>query len=141
MTVGLFRRATPDVPLSIGLVYDGMINDNFGEFATSPYLSQLRLKAGFIVSQTDELGVWVTQHGPGKDRTILGAEDSWRAISQYNTFWRHYFRKSSAEVTNWLGFPNQHRLNGDGSLGQLILGSSGMHRLRRACDCSRSPPT
>jgi uncharacterized protein DUF6666 len=125
VTGGLFRRATPDFPVAAAVVYDGMINDGFGIFATSPYLSQFRLQLGYVLSESDEIGFWMTQHGPGETRNIGGQEVAWRAINQYNAFWRRHYKRSSANCICWIGAPSAHRLNGDGSLGQLIFGSGG----------------
>jgi hypothetical protein len=125
VTAGLFRRATDDVPLAAGIVYDAMINDSYGVYAQSPYLSQIRMQLGYMVCESDELGFWMTQHGPGTTHYPDGIATSWRAISQYNMFWHHNYKSTSADVWMWIGLPNHHRLDGDGSLGQLIFGSSG----------------
>jgi hypothetical protein len=125
VTAGFFRRATAEVPLAAGIVYDGMINDSYGVFAQSPYLSQIRMQVGYMLSESVELGFWMTQHGPGNTHYPDGIATSWRAIDQYNAFWHHYYPRTSADIWMWIGLPSHHRLDGDGSLGQLIFGSSG----------------
>ena len=125
ITGGFFRRATPELPLAGGVVYDGMINDSFGVFAQSPYLSQFRLQLGYLITPGDELGFWMTQHGPGNTHYPDGIATSFRGVNQYNLFWHHHYQRSSGDTWSWIGVPNHHRLDGDGSLGQLILGSAG----------------
>jgi hypothetical protein len=125
VTAGLFRHATPNVPLAAGFVYDGMINDSYGVFAQSPYLSQFRAQVGYVLNRSDELGFWMTQHGPSNTHYPDGIATSWRAINQYNLFWHRNYQSSGADLRFWIGLPEHHRLNGSGSLGQLILGSYG----------------
>jgi hypothetical protein len=124
VTAGLFRHATVDLPLSFGIVYDGMINAEYGVFAQSPYLSQFRMQIGYIVNPKDEIGFWMTQHGPGTTHYPGGIATSWRAINQYNLFWQHQYQPFQADTRFWIGVPSSHRLDGDGSLGDLVLGSS-----------------
>jgi hypothetical protein len=122
----LFRRATPEVPVAAAIVYDGMINKNYGEFAESPYLSQLRIQTGYAVNDVNEIGFWCALHLNSDTHQLFNSLPiEWRGINQYNLFWHHKYVETAADTWFWLGVPEHSRLNGQGSLGQLILGSSG----------------
>ncbi|HWC88569.1 MAG TPA: DUF6666 family protein, partial [Pirellulales bacterium] len=126
VTGGLFRRATPEVPVAAAIVYDGMINKNYGEFAESPYLSQLRIQTGYAVNDVNEIGFWCALHLNSDTHQLFNSLPiEWRGINQYNLFWHHKYVETAADTWFWLGVPEHSRLNGQGSLGQLILGSSG----------------
>ncbi|HEX3657294.1 MAG TPA: DUF6666 family protein [Pirellulales bacterium] len=126
VTGGLFRRATPEVPVAAAIVYDGMINKNYGEFAESPYLGQLRIQTGYAVSDVNEIGFWCALHMNSDTHQLFNSLPiEWRGINQYNLFWHHKYVETAADTWFWLGVPEHSRLNGQGSLGQLILGSSG----------------
>ena len=125
VTGGLFRRATVELPIAAGFVYDGMINNGYGEYSQSPYLTQFRFQVSWCLNDRDELGFWMTQHGSGVTHYPDGLVTSWRAINQYNWFWHHHYKRSGASLITWIGMPEHHRLDGDGSLGQLIMGSYG----------------
>lgn len=126
VTGGFFRRATADLPIAAAVVYDGMINKAYGEFAESPYLSQIRIQTGVVLNDANEIGFWCALHDRSDTHNVQGLGPvEWRAVNQYNLFWHHKYQESGADTTFWIGLPERGRLNGQGTLGQLILGSSG----------------
>jgi hypothetical protein len=126
VTAGLFRRATADLPIAAAIVYDGMINKNYGEFAESPYLSQIRIQTGYAINDTEEIGFWCALHDRSDTHQLFNRLPiTWQSINQYNLFWHHKYQQTAADTWFWLGVPEHSRLNGRGSLGQLTLGSSG----------------
>jgi hypothetical protein len=128
VTAGLFRRATPRVPIAGGVVYDAMINDSFGEYAVSPYLSQFRGQLAFVANAWNEFGVWGTVRDRGASKTVGGVQLNFRGIDQLNIFWHHKFGSGGGESWVYAGIPEKDRLDQSpglgGSLGTLILGTS-----------------
>ena len=112
--------------MAAAIVYDGMINKNYGEFAESPYLSQIRIQTGYSINETEEIGFWCALHDRSDTHQVFNRLPiTWQSINQYNLFWHHKYQETAADTTFWIGVPEHSRLNGHGSLGQLILGSSG----------------
>ncbi len=58
VTVGFFRKGDEDHPLSFGVVYDWMLNDNWGVYATNPTLGQWRGQAEWALSDQNSVGMW-----------------------------------------------------------------------------------
>jgi hypothetical protein len=126
MTVGIFERATENIPLNWGLGYDWMVNDAYGLFATSPRLTQFRGQIGYVVNDCNEFGFWGAIHdrGDGKVVTLLGVPTTvaYRPCNQYNLFWHHNY-ESGADSWLWMGVLDKDRLNGQGSLGSFTIGA------------------
>jgi hypothetical protein len=123
VTAGIFRRGNADSPVSAGIVYDSMFNDAFGVFAQDPYLSQLRVQAGLLLSEEDEVGFWCALPMNTAHKSVGGLDTTWRGVAQYNVFWHRNFQPSCADLWLWIGVPTDDRPSG--SLGQFILGSYG----------------
>jgi hypothetical protein len=128
VTTGFFRKAKADQRVSFGLVYDWMINDQWGDTGISPTLGQWRGQIEYAFSGCNAVGL----AGTIRDRTAQNAlrfddEDvalvSTRAINQVNLFWHHKFN-SGADSNVWIGVPEDDRLNGDGSLLAWTIGAS-----------------
>jgi hypothetical protein len=124
VTTGFFHKAQGDRRLSFGLVYDWMINNNWGEYAVAPTLGQWRGQVEYATSGSNAFGVW----GCVRDRSsaqyaIAVGTVSDRAISQANFFWHHKF-ETGADSWLWVGLPEQQRLSGDGSLGTWMVGAN-----------------
>jgi hypothetical protein len=123
VTTGFFRRASPGQHASFGLVYDWMINDNYGQYGLSPTLSQWRGQFEWAINDRNSLGIWATVH----DRSYIGDRldnhNRLRAINQINVFWHH---KYDLGADSWLyaGVPDSKRLVGTGLVGAVILGMS-----------------
>jgi len=122
-TAGLFRRASADTPWSYGVVVDQMINDNFGVFATEPYLLQLRYQLAYAVSERNELGFWGTSPLNRSQQLLLGVIPiETRGVGQANLFWHHKF-DFAADSWFYFGLPTTDRVSGDGTLGDFIFGA------------------
>lgn len=126
VTTGIFRKGFDGRRLSFGLVYDWMINNNWGEFATGSVLGQWRGQVEYALSNCNAVGImgtlWDRQHSQqvalDDSLIIVGA----RPVNQLQFFWHHKFCKG-ADGRLWLGFfPNHERLNGDGSLYDTSIG-------------------
>jgi hypothetical protein len=123
ITAGLYSRADVGRPFSGGVVYDAMINNNFGLLGTSPYLSQMRGQLAYAVNAWNEVGAWGTTRDRGDTRFVGGAPVQYRAISQGNLFWRHQFGAGGADGRLWIGLPDRRRIgNSGGSLGEFLIG-------------------
>jgi len=129
VTTGFYRKAGVDQRLSFGIVYDWMINDNWGFFGTNPTLGQWRGQVEWAFGDgCNSIGVY------GAIRDLYAREAFYtqeqyyysvitRPVSQYNLFWHHKFA-SGADSWVWVGGVQTDRLNGDGSLGDWIIGAS-----------------
>jgi hypothetical protein len=100
-TIGIFQRT--DWGFNWSFAHDGLWETYYDSF----YLSQWRGRAGYYVTDTDEVGVWGTIADGGDSGTVLGAPVHLRAIAQANFFWRHTWA-SSAWTTFWIGSAKQH---------------------------------
>ena len=141
-TAGLFRRAF-DGPnwtsrFNMGIAYDWMVNDAYGELAQSPFLGQWRGQIGYCLNAQNEVGIW----GTYRDRFSENKFDSsgnpiiYRPLSQIDLFWHHTFC-SGANCWLSVGLPERVHVtalvNGDselvgtgnnGSLGEFTLGAT-----------------
>lgn len=121
-TLGLFRRADPGGRWSGGVVVDAMLNSNFGQFATNPFLSQLRAQLAFALNDSHEIGMW-TALRLSQSTVYPAGPVSFRGVDQFNFFWRHRFA-FGGEAISWIGFPDFSKLGGNGSLGGYIFGGT-----------------
>lgn len=127
LTMGFFLQPHPLVPLSAGIVYDLMFNQNYSLFALNPTLHQVRGQIAYFLTSSDEIGFWGA-YDVKKTRKIqdFGAFDfeiTYRSIAQVNIFWRHLYR-NGVESNLWLGTPIRNRLNRKNSnrAGKYIVG-------------------
>ncbi|MBA3602214.1 MAG: hypothetical protein H0W50_00880 [Parachlamydiaceae bacterium] len=114
ITAGLFLRALPHMPLSIGVVYDCMFNQNYGVYGEDPTLQQVRGQFAYYVSSCDELGVWGT-YDIKKTKQIqrysfYDYKIAFRPIAQANLFWRHLFG-NGVESNVAIGYTLRNRLH------------------------------
>jgi hypothetical protein len=124
VTYGLFRKATDDFPWSAALVQDWMINANYGVFASNPTLSQLRVQAGYAVSNATEVGVWGAWRLMDDSRDVPGVGPvKWRSIDQLSGYWHYQWNSYGPETWVWIGVPERDRLGGNGSLGEWLVGA------------------
>jgi hypothetical protein len=127
VTTGLFHKAKCDRRLSYGLVYDWMYNENWGLFGNSPTLGQWRGQVEYALSGCNAVGVYGSVRDLGaRESLVLGQTRGVienRAISQVNLFWHHKFC-TGADSWLWVGLPERSRLDGDGSLGDCIVGAN-----------------
>ncbi len=103
LTGALSRETRCPSGFNIGASYDAMLNVNFGEFATNPYLSQVRLQTGYSI-QRNEIGIWGTYFTNNAHKESQEIPLKFRAISQANLFYCHYF-KNNAYAMIWAGMP------------------------------------
>lgn len=127
VTAGFFFRPQQCTPLSLGITYDWMFNQNYSLYAESPTLQQVRGQLAYYVTSSDEIGVWGTYdvakvHKVYEHRTF-DYRITYRPISQANFFWRHLF-SGGVETTAWAGLPTRNRLNQEHSKrpGKFIVG-------------------
>ena len=125
VTTGFFRKGDEDRRLSYGLVYDWMLNDNWGVYGTSPTLGQWRGQVEYALSNCNAVGMYGCVRDLGSEQRIRDTQITvgTRAMSQFNVFWHHKFC-SGADSRVWVGAPERERLNGDGSLGDWLVGAN-----------------
>ena len=112
VTVGIFRRADADRPVSFGVVYNLMINDGFGAYQQSFTLGQVRAQLAYAFTARDEVGIWGTiRNGQEIKYDPLGNQLQYRAISQGSLFWHHKFGPGGADLWLAAGLPSAYRLN------------------------------
>lgn len=114
-TFGLFKRAMPCSPWSVGIAYDIMFNQHFSIYSESPTLTQWRTQLACFFGDYDELGLWAswsgsTSHKTYRYYTVCDHKLSYKAVSQCNFFWRHIFQNNT-ETSVWVGVPFVKRLN------------------------------
>lgn len=124
LTVGVFRRTPYCAGFNIGLATDWMFNKNFGVFALNPIISQLRWEGSYSFPCNSEFGLWGTLNTNTSHKSINEFPIAFRAISQVNLFWRHFYENCSQTML-WLGMPYQNGLMFRNRLpGKVILGAS-----------------
>jgi len=126
ITIGIFHHATENFPLNMGFGHDWMIADAYGALATSPWLDQWRGQIGYAISDWNELGVWSALHGRGDGKVVtlggVATDIGYRAIDQCNFFWHHNY-DSGADSWLWMGFLENEKIGGSGSLGEYTVGA------------------
>lgn len=124
VTTGIFRRSCCDTGFNAGVVYDWNWNKNAGVFALSHCISQIRFQGGYQINACNEVGVWGTTDLGRSHRVTQGLHVSFRAISQVNLFWTHYFQNCS-RTTIWGGIPYKRSLLfSHGRAGKYVIGAS-----------------
>ena len=91
-----------------GITYDRQFTRNFSIYSQNLSVDQLRFQAGYQFCR-EELGVWGTTNLTTSHKRALGIPVNFRAISQMNFFWSHYF-ENRALSTLWIGAPYTHSL-------------------------------
>jgi hypothetical protein len=125
ITTGFYRKAGEDRQLSFGLVYDWMVNENWGVYATTPTLGQWRAQVEWAVSDCNAFGMWgCVRDNVSRQLYLRQTLVASRAVSQANFFWHHEFCCTKADSYLWTGCTQNDRLNGDGSLSDWVIGAS-----------------
>lgn len=123
MTFATSRQTEESSGLSGGLAYDCMLNRNFGEFAVNPFMSQIRGQMGYLIKGSNELGVWATYGINKSHEKTQQIPLRFRAISQANVFWCHYFKNNGYTMV-WAGTPYRRGLMyKSGRPGTFIFGA------------------
>jgi len=133
VTTGFFRKAKCDQRISFGLVYDWMLNEQWGEYGVHPTLGQWRGQVEYALSGCNAIGLWACVRDLGAWQRVPFSPGEFpneryetvtnRAINQASLFWHHKFC-SGADSYLWLGIPDRGRLFGDGSLFDWTVGAS-----------------
>lgn len=109
--------------LNYGIAVDGMFNRNFGLFALNPTLSQVRGQIGYSINGNNEIGVWGAGSTNTSHKTSQQVPFSFRAISQVNLFWTHYFNNCAYAMV-WGGTPcGKSLMYKSGRPGSFIVGA------------------
>ena len=124
LTGGLFRMTPGCSGFNAGIVYDVMFNKRLGVFAVNPTFGQLRGQLGYLIKGGNEVGVWSTINTCVAQREADEIPVKFRAVSQVNLFWSHYF-KNKAQMQLWAGTPYRRGLMyTSGRAGRYIFGAS-----------------
>jgi hypothetical protein len=124
ITVGLFRVTPHCSGFNAGIVYDLMLNKEFGVFGLSPTLGQMRGQLGYLIEGGNEIGLWSTIDTQTSHEETFQIPVQFRAVCQVNLFWTHYF-KNLAQTTLWVGSPyRQGLMYTSGRAGNYLLGAS-----------------
>lgn len=127
VTTGFFRKAAGNQRLSFGVVYDWMINDNWGRYGVNPTMGQWRGQIEWAFSGSNAVGIYGCRRGRYSVQTYSNGQASFdvrnQAVDQVNLFWHHKFA-SGADSRVWVGVPENSRLYEQGSLGDFIIGAN-----------------
>jgi hypothetical protein len=104
-TGGLFYRGPENSPVSAGMVYDMMINHNFGTAAVDATLQQMRGQIAVKVCGQSEVGVWgaMELNRASIIPNNVGIQ-SYRGIDQGSLFYQYTFEQG-AKLRGWVGLP------------------------------------
>lgn len=116
-------RLTPDCSgFNAGVAYDWELNKHFGIFVVNPFLSQIRAQFGYLFQGGNELGFWGSYGINTSDETSQELPLKFRAVSQANLFWCHYFKNNGYTMV-WAGTPYRRGLMYEsGRPGNYIFG-------------------
>lgn len=121
-TYGLYRKPTENSRITGGVVQDISVNANYGIFAQSPVLSQVRAQIGYATSASNEFGVWGTAHVLSSTHEVPGqGAVTWRTINQLSGYWHHKWSAGGADTWISAGLPSDDRLAGGGSVGDYLV--------------------
>ncbi len=123
LTVGFFRPSDRYTNFSFGVVYDAMWNTNFGQYAVSPYLSQVRAQIGYALNPQHEIGFWAAIRTNTATAEAAGQQLAYRGVDQFTLYYHHRFVFGADGVT-WFGLPDHTKLGGSGSLGEYTFGGT-----------------
>jgi hypothetical protein len=122
ITVGASREVSSS-GINAGIAYDWMLNKNFGVFSVNPRFDQIRGQLGYLIHAQNEIGVWAsygihTSHERSQQLPL-----QFRAISQVNLFWCHYFKNQGYGML-WAGTPyRQGLMYESGRPGNFVIGA------------------
>ena len=87
MTAGLFRRAFAGEgffsQFSMGIAYDWLLTNDFGQIDQSPTLGQWRGQIGYALNACNEIGVWGTLRDLGSQKDGHLVEQRQRPITRH----------------------------------------------------------
>jgi hypothetical protein len=123
VTTGIFRKGNEDRRVSAGLVYDWMINDQWGLYGIAPTLGQWRGQAEYALSDYNSLGGYFAIRDLGHSQLVNHVPILNRGVDHFDVFWHHKF-VCGADSRLWIGVPDRTKLGGRGSLGEWIVGAN-----------------
>ena len=109
ITLAASRETEKSSGINAGFAYDCMVNKNFGLFAVDPFFYQIRGQMGYLIKGSNELGVWASYGINIAHEEAQQIPLQFRAISQANLFWCHYF-KNKGYTMIWAGTPYRRGL-------------------------------
>jgi hypothetical protein len=107
ITTGFFHKANNGRRLSFGLVYDWMINENWGVDAIDPTLGQWRGQVEYALNSCNAVGIFATVRDRndskwGTYNTGAVEQVFVRGMNQANVFFHHKFQEG-ADGRIWVG--------------------------------------
>lgn len=122
VTTGISKRSDIDAGdrISWGLVYDGLLADNYGVLADELALSQIRGIFGYAINECHEVGGWGTFHLNNDNSSPLF---TLRTMNQANAYWKQNWQygattslyvgaMDNADIGDWvLGFTGRAPLS------------------------------
>ncbi|HTN76914.1 MAG TPA: DUF6666 family protein [Pirellulaceae bacterium] len=112
LTGGIYKRSDIENSdrISWGVVYDGLITDNYGILADELALGQFRGIFGYALNECHEVGGWGTLHVNDDSSSPLA---TLRAMNQANAYWKQNWQygastsvyvgaMDSADVGDWV---------------------------------------
>lgn len=122
-TAAVYRLTPCENGLNLAAAFDLNYNRRMGVFGLNATFSQARAQIGYLVDGTDEYGIWGTIDTNTAHEKTQEVSVKFRAISQANLFWRHYFCMG-AESMVWIGMPYKKSLMFSGRAGSFLAGFS-----------------
>jgi len=124
VSYGLFRRATQSKPISFAVTQDWMFTENSGVFGVSNSVSQIRYRAGYATSASNEFGVIGAFRVVEDDDSTATLFVVTRPMNHTSAYWHHKWTADGANTIITIGVPENDRVNGDGSLGDFLATAS-----------------
>lgn len=94
--------------INVGVVYDRQFVRHYGLYDAKINIDQCRFQVGYE-HDCNEIGLWGTSYLTTSHSRNLSLPLSFRAVSQLNIFWSHFF-ENSAVTTIWAGVPYRNSL-------------------------------
>ena len=104
---GLFKRATEAAPFTLAATQDWMVTENSGAYGLSLAVSQVRYRAGYVCSASNEFGILGALRVVGETNTgvgrggavpILNQTVTTRPLNHMSLYWSHKWSAGGAET-------------------------------------------
>jgi len=132
VSYGLFKRATEQAPFTLGITQDWMFTDNSTTYGLSLEVSQVRYRAGYVASASNEYGITgafrvIDETNVGISRPALANPGALpdqfvttRPLNHISAYWHHKWSDGGPNTIISIGIPEKDRASGDGSLGDFL---------------------
>jgi hypothetical protein len=100
-TIGVFQRT--DNGWTWGLAHDFLYQNDYD----SSYLTQWRGRAGYAVTDNDEIGIMAMVPQTASNATWAGVPVRLKPLAMGSGYWRHSWA-FGAQTTGWLGMADRH---------------------------------